>query len=361
MRKGLDRQSAGSLAKLLTFIVVTSVATALLAMTIGNITFESRQTYKAVFTDTTGLIKGDDVRVAGVRVGTIDSIELGEDNETSVVTMAIADDTPLTQGTEATIKYRNLIGQRYISLSEGNKGTSDDLGTGDTIPLGRTTEALDLSTLFNGFKPLFEGLSPEDTNKLANELVQVLQGQSGTIETLLSRTASVSKTFANRDKLIGRTITNFNDLLDTLNNRDEELDDTIVTLQKFMTGLNSDRGAITSALDSIDDLTTETASLVTDVRPALTTDIKQLRALSGRLNEPVLKKELDDIIKILPIKVTKIGQTLNSVGPLGMVAPCTSSSDIRIPAIPGVDGYEQPQTFYSGVKVNSPYSSRCGG
>ncbi|MGH3360674.1 MAG: MlaD family protein, partial [Nocardioidaceae bacterium] len=252
MRKGLDRQSASSLAKLLTFIVVTTIATAMLAITIGNITFESRQDYKAVFTDTTGLIEGDDVRIAGVRVGTVDSIELSDDNETSEVTMAIADDTPLTQNTEATIKYRNVIGQRYISLSQGAGGSDEEMEVGDTIPLDRTTEALDLSTLFNGFKPLFEGLSPEDTNKLANELVQVLQGQSGSIETLLSRTASVSKTFANRDKLIGSVLTNFNELLDTLNNRDEELDDTIVTLQQFMTGLNSDRGAITSALDSID-------------------------------------------------------------------------------------------------------------
>lgn len=358
MRKGLDRQSASSLAKLLTFIVVTTIATALLAVTIGNITFESRQDYKAVFTDTTGLIEGDDVRIAGVRVGTVDSIELSDDTETSEVTMAVADDTPLTQNTEATIKYRNVIGQRYISLEQGSGDPDDELQVGDTIPLDQTTEALDLSTLFNGFKPLFEGLSPEDTNKLANELVQVLQGQSGSIETLLSRTASVSKTFANRDKLIGSVLDNFNELLGTLNNRDEELDDTIVTLQQFMSGLNSDRGAITSALDSIDGLTRQTASLVTNVRPALTTDIKQLRALSGRLNEPVLKQELDDILKILPIKVTKLGQAAD-FGPLGGVVPCSASSDMTIPAIPGVPGYEKTRHFYNGVKVTGPYPERC--
>ncbi|UYM03725.1 MCE family protein [Solicola gregarius] len=359
MRKGLDRQSAGSLAKLLVFILVTTLATAVLAITIGNISFESRETYKAEFSDTTSLIKGDDVRIAGVRVGTVESVDLGDDNQSSIVTMAVDDSTTLPQSTEATIKYRNLIGQRYISLEQGSKGSTEPMESGDMIPLDQTTEALDLSALFNGFKPLFQGLSPEDTNKLANELVQVLQGESGTIETLLSRTASVSQTFANRDKLIGSVITNFNDLLDTLNNRDEELDDTIVTVQKFMSGLNDDRGAITTALDSIDDLTTETASLVTDVRPALTTDIKQLRELSTRLDQPALRHELDDIIKILPIKATKLGLT-GDFGPLGGVVPCEIRSDITIPAIPGISGYERPRNIFSGVVVNNPkFSGRC--
>ena len=358
MRKGLDRQSAGSLAKLLTFILVTTLATAVLAVTIGNISFADRETYEAEFLDSTGLIKGDDVRIAGVRVGTIENVELSDDAQTSIVTMAINKNTTLPASTEATIKYRNVIGQRYVSLEQGSKDSDTTLEAGDTIPLGQTTEALDLSALFNGFKPLFKGLSPKDTNKLANEMVQVLQGQSGSIKTLLSRTASVSKTFANRDKLIGNVITNFNDLLGTLNNRDEELDNTIVTLQRFMSGLNNDRGEITNALDSIDDLTRETASLVTDVRPALTTDIKQLKELSGRLNKPVVKKELNDIIKILPIKVTKLGQAAD-FAPLGGVNTCSAMTDLEIPAIPEVDGYEEPQHFYTGTKVLGQYADRC--
>ena len=171
---------------------------------------------------------------------------------------------------------------------------------------------------------------------------------------------TADQTFANRDKLIGSVLDNFNELLDTLNNRDEELDNTIVTLQQFMSGLNADRGAITSALDSIDGLTRQTASLVSDVRPALTTDIEQLRELAGRLNEPVLRKELDEIIKILPVKVTKLGPS-GDFGPLGGVIPCIASSDVTIPAIPGAKGYERPQHFYSGVHPRSPWPDRCSG
>ncbi len=357
MRKGLDRQSAGSLVKLLVFILVTTLATAVLAITIGNISFADRTSYKAEFLDTTGLIEGDDVRIAGVRVGTVENVELSDDTQTSIVTIGVNKNTTLPASTQATIKYRNVIGQRYISLEQGG-GSDVELESGATIPLKQTTEALDLSALFNGFKPLFKGLSPKDTNKLANELVQVLQGQSGSIETLLSRTASVSKTFANRDKLIGSVISNFNDLLDTLNNRDQELDSTIVTLQRLMTGLNNDRGSITNALDSIDDLTRQTASLVTDARPALTTDIKQLRELSGRLNKPVVKEELDDIIKILPVKVTKLGQATD-YKPLGGVNPCWGASDLTIPAIPEAPRYQNPQHFYTGAKVSGEYRDRC--
>ena len=58
-----------SLIKLVVFIVVTVLATGLLAATIGNLRFGGTTSYQALFTDATGLLKGDDVRIAGVRVG----------------------------------------------------------------------------------------------------------------------------------------------------------------------------------------------------------------------------------------------------------------------------------------------------
>ncbi len=69
--KMLDKETAGDAIKLVIFIVVTTLATGLLVITIGNISFASSKEYKAVFTDATGVVKGDDVRVAGVKVGTV--------------------------------------------------------------------------------------------------------------------------------------------------------------------------------------------------------------------------------------------------------------------------------------------------
>ncbi|MEO7069147.1 MAG: MlaD family protein, partial [Nostocoides sp.] len=139
--------------KLLIFIAVTIVATGTLAATIANIQFGDKTTYSAIFTDVTGLNKGQEVRIAGVRVGTIDDIAVNSDRTTAKVTFDVATTSVLTQGTEATIKWRNLVGERYVALSQGAGGAAP-LSSNATIPLARTHPGLDLTVLFNGFKPL---------------------------------------------------------------------------------------------------------------------------------------------------------------------------------------------------------------
>ena len=69
--KMLDKRTTGDLVKLVIFIVVTSLATGVLIAVIGNLTFAGSNDYKAEFVDATGVVKGDDVRIAGVKVGTV--------------------------------------------------------------------------------------------------------------------------------------------------------------------------------------------------------------------------------------------------------------------------------------------------
>ena len=104
----------------------------------------------------------------------------------------------LTQGTKATIKYRNLVGERYIALTQ-DVGGATPLRDGATIGLDHTQSALDLTVLFNGFKPLFAALSPKDVNELSGEIISVLQGEGGNINSLLATTASLTSTLADRD------------------------------------------------------------------------------------------------------------------------------------------------------------------
>lgn len=305
--KLLDKASLSAAIKLALFLVVTTLSTALLAVTIGNLTFGDKTEYRAVFSDVTGVNKGDDVRIAGVRVGSVQEIELTSANQ-ATVRFEVDSTVPLTQGTEALIRYRNLVGQRYISLTPGT-GSSEPLGEDGTIPLSQTTPALDLTVLFNGFKPLFQALSPQDVNRLAFEIIQVFQGEGGTVETLLAQTSSLTNTLANRDELIGEVITNLNDVLATIRARDTELSQTIITLQQFTTGLKDDRRAILGSLDSISELAVETAGFVSDVRPALTEDVRQLRRLTTVLSSDENIQSIDDDLQILPIKLNKVGHT----------------------------------------------------
>ena len=77
------------------------------------------------------------------------------------------------------------------------------LTPGSTIPVSQTSPALDLTVLFNGFKPLFQALSPSDVNELSYEIIQVFQGQGGTLDGMLAHTASITQTLADRDQVIG--------------------------------------------------------------------------------------------------------------------------------------------------------------
>jgi phospholipid/cholesterol/gamma-HCH transport system substrate-binding protein len=282
------------LLKLTVFAAVTVLLSALLAQTLGAFSGGGTR-YKARFTDVTGLLAGDDVRIAGVKVGEVRDIRVA-DNRVAEVGFTVDDDIPLTASVRATIRYRNLVGQRYVALSEG-PGDGRPLRAGQTIPQSQTTPALDLTVLFNGFRPLFTALTPQAVNQLAFEIVQVLQGEGGTVASLLRSTASLTGTLADRDAVIGRVVTNLNAVLSTLDEHRDDLDTTITRLQQFVSGLAGDREAIGAALANAGALTGATASLLQDARPSLQADIDQLGTLAGTLNDnaAVIDKTLEGL------------------------------------------------------------------
>ena len=112
------RGLAAPLIKLIAFTVVTVVATGILAISIGNINLTSTESYKARFDDATLLLAGDDVRIAGVRVGEVEDVRV-VDRKMAEVTFSVAGSHKLPAGVTAQIKFRNLVGQRYISLGQG--------------------------------------------------------------------------------------------------------------------------------------------------------------------------------------------------------------------------------------------------
>jgi phospholipid/cholesterol/gamma-HCH transport system substrate-binding protein len=339
--KLLDKKTSGDLVKLLVFVLVTSLATGVLIVTIGGLNFSSSRTYKAIFEDATGVLKGDDIRVAGVKVGSVEGVEV-TDRTRALVTFKVDESTVLTEATHATIKYRNLVGQRYIALTQ-EVGSSQRLGDGDEIPISRTAPALDLTVLFNGFKPLFQALSPADINQLSYEIVQVFQGEGGTLESLLGHTASVTNTLAQRDQVISQLIDNLNEVLDHLGDRDKQLNQLITTFSTFVKGLKGDRQAILGSLDQISDLSVETAGLVKGIRSPLVSDIKQLRRLTS--NVQANKGELDRALQVLPIKLEKIGRTA-TYGSWFNFYLCQFQGKVKLP------GITVPVTYNTG-------SARC--
>lgn len=311
MSRQVDKESISALIKLGVFLVFTGFVTLLLMNILANGLFRQSTEYHAVFRDVTGVAKGDDVRIAGVSVGKVKGIEI-KDRNYAVVTFGVDPKTPLTENTHATLKFRNLVGQRYLALSQDKAGSQAVLKPGATIPADRTKDALDLNLLLNGFKPVFEALSPSDTNQLAFEIVQTLQGEAGNVQNVLAHTASLTTTLAERDELIGNVIASLSETLEIVGNRDAELSDTIITLQTFISGLKDDREAILGSIDSISGLANETSLLLQEGRPALVADIKALNELTKELTEEQNLAGIEQDLQILPFKMRKAGNAASS-------------------------------------------------
>jgi phospholipid/cholesterol/gamma-HCH transport system substrate-binding protein len=290
------------------FIIVSLAVTGLLVMIMGGIGLGSQKEYKAIFTSASELKSGDQVRIAGVVVGKVTDVEFYHRTQAKV-TFKVKDDVPLTRQSEANIRFLNLVGARYMSLSAG-KPDAARLPNGATIPIKQTTPSLNLTALFNGFQPLFSALRPEDVNKLSLNLVRVLQGEGGTVQELLANTASLTNTLADRDELIGEVITNLSTLMGTVDAHHQELDELLTSLKGWFGDLAKDRKIIGSSLSNISDLTQTVADLLTQSRPLLKADVAQLRRLFTILAKPENKAILDEVLGKLPTmlaKQTRIG------------------------------------------------------
>jgi phospholipid/cholesterol/gamma-HCH transport system substrate-binding protein len=275
-------QTLSAFVKLTIFTVITVLATFVLGVTISNRTFGSTHSYSARFVDVTGLLAGDSVRAAGVRVGTVNSIKV-VDRHLAEVSFDVDRDVTLRESTRLQVRYLNLVGQRYIAIVE-QPGDPTVVPANQVIPVTHTAPALDLTALFNGFRPLFQALSPSDVNAFSLEIIKTLQGEGGTVADLVAKSASLTNTVADRDAVVGGVIDNLLKVLDTVQRRDQGLNQLIVQLQRLVSGLASDRGTIAASLSHIDDLASNSASLLRGIRPYLPRDLAHLSAIAHTLN-----------------------------------------------------------------------------
>ncbi|GAB2759845.1 MCE family protein [Nocardioides salsibiostraticola] len=284
------------------FAALSAVLLVLLVNTMLNGLGEESRDFLADFEDVSGLRTGDDVKVAGVRVGRVSSIDVTTDG--AQVGFELAVDQPILDTTAVVMRYQNLLGQRYLALVQGpDRGA--DLPAGTTIPMTMTSPGFDLTELLNGFRPLFQVLQPSDVNDLATSLVKVLQGEGGTVETLLQQTARLTTFIADRDALIGDVLTNLTPVLTNLNGQGTELSSTIVELRRLMTGLAQDRAQIGSSIDAVSQLVGSTAGLLRDIKEPAVATVKEFRTVAAMLA---------DTRALLNEALASFGSTFESLG-----------------------------------------------
>ncbi len=308
IRRMTQSRIPSSAFKMLIFTTVTVVLIGLLATLIGNITFTEKKTYSAVFTDATGVFKGDRVRVSGVEVGSVSSLEMVEEGERTLakIEFTVEDDVPVFKDAEIVLRYENIVGQRYLAIVE-QPGDGELMEAGGTFPVEQTQPALNLTVLFNGFQPLFRALDPETVNELSYEIVRALQGEAVTFQNLMADTASLTNTLADKDRVIGQVVDNLNVVLGSIAERDDELTGLIVQFRNLMTGLSKDRDVISAALPDLASLLDSSSGMVRDIRQPLAADVKGLESVARQLAAD--RKVLDASLNALPTKLKVLART----------------------------------------------------
>lgn len=302
---GITRRNRPQLFKLTAFFAFSAIVAAYLFIVTDDSRFGSSDSYQANFADVSGLEKGDEIRVASVPIGKVSKVEVQSDTSV-LVSFSIDKAIHMTKSVTATVRYKNLLGDRFVELDKsGNSAAA--LAPGGMIPITQTKGALNLDTLLNGFKPLFVGLNPKQINQLSDELVQVLQGQSGAVYTLVASVASFTTTIAQRDELIGGVIDNLNSVLGTVAERDKNLGDLIDQLSTLTSGLAKDAPSITASIDHIDSFAGTASALLAETKTDLNPNLKQLSAVAGTLNKN--SDTIQQILTRLPDHYDRVSRT----------------------------------------------------
>ncbi|MCV7056247.1 MCE family protein [Mycolicibacterium gilvum] len=239
----------GAMVGLSLFMVAALTLTWLVYVTLRRDVTGPTVPYSAVFTDVFGLREGDDVRMAGVRVGRVESIEL--DGKHAKVSFVVQSDQQVLGTTVASVTYQNIVGQRYLGLSLGNLGQPDPLPAGSVIPVEQTDPSFDVGTLLNGYEPLFSLLDPRHADNLTKGVIQSLQGDEASITALVDQTAQLTDAFAGRDEELGGVITDLNVVVSNLARHNDDLDHIVGQAQSVVSTFNARRPQLVESMGSM--------------------------------------------------------------------------------------------------------------
>jgi phospholipid/cholesterol/gamma-HCH transport system substrate-binding protein len=320
--------------------------TAIIIVVFGQLRFDRTTGYTAIFKNASGLRSGQFVRASGVEVGKVSNVELIDGGTKAKVDFAVDRSLPLFQGTTASVRYLNLIGDRYLELKRGDD--EKRLPAGGTIPVDRTQPALDLDALIGGFRPLFRALDPDKVNNIAQSIITIFQGQGGTINDILDQTSELTSTLADRDQAIGEVVRNLNTVLDTTVKHQQQFDETVQNFEQLITSLKNRADPIATSVADISDAAGSVADLLGDNRPLLQKTVTQLEVIQQPLVDQ--KDQLNGILAQLPQALKILGRAGGIYGDFFNFYACDVT--LRLNGL-------QPGGPVRTVKVWSQPSGRC--
>lgn len=307
------------------FTVVMLLVASMLIVVFGEFRFGSDQDYHATFPDASRLKSGQDVRIAGVPVGSVKDVSLNEDNTVDVA-FTVNEKYQLYTSTKAVVRYENLVGDRYLEITSG-PGDLVKLPRGGTIT--QTEPALDLDALLGGLRPVLKGLDGEKVNQISNAVIELLQGNGGALSSMLLSTSAFTQNLAARDQLIGDVITNLNTVLGTVDDKGAEFDASVDRLQKLLTGLAEGRDPIAGAIGPLAQAEVDLTQMLQESRRPLQGVIENVRPLAQRLDER--KGDVNKVIEPLAENYLRLN-ALGAYGAFFNIYYCSIRMKINGPA-----------------------------
>jgi phospholipid/cholesterol/gamma-HCH transport system substrate-binding protein len=281
-------------------------------------------TYYADFSEAGGLKPNDEVRIAGVRVGKVDSVSL--DGDHVKVAFRIDSGADFGPDTRAAIKVKTLLGAMYLALEPAGSG---QMGEGSEIPVDRTSSPYDVVQAFSGLARTSERIDTDQLAKSLTTLADLTRHTPENFRKALSGVSALSSNLAARNEQIGTLLQNLHSVSTTLNTRDQDI-----------VGLMRDSAVLFEALvtrrDAVHDLLTSTSQLSRE----LTALVKQSR---GDL-KPALT-HLSSVVDVLQKNSDNIDQSIRLMGPFYRVFANTLGSGPwfdtyiqNMPPVPQVGG-----------------------
>ncbi|ADT97632.1 MCE family protein [Mycolicibacterium gilvum] len=307
------------------FTVVMLMVAASLIVVFGEFRFAAEDKYRATFTDASRLKTGQDVRIAGIPVGTVEGLSLNPDNSVEVE-FTVNERYQLYTSTKAVIRYENLVGDRYLEITSG-PGDLVKLPPGGTVV--NTEPALDLDALLGGLKPVVKGLDGAKVNEISSAVIELLRGEGGALAAMLSSTSAFTQNLAARDQLIGDVITNLNTVLGTVDEKGAEFDASVDQLQKLITGLAEGRDPIAGAIGPLATAENDLTEMLETSRRPIQGVIENVRPFAQRMDER--KADVNKVIEPLAENYLRLN-ALGAYGSFFNIFYCSTRLKINGPA-----------------------------
>ena len=260
-------------------------------------------TYYAEFSDTGGLNNGDKVRIAGVDVGTVRSMDI--DGDKVVIGYALGG-TQIGKDSRAAIRTDTILGRRNIEIEP--RGT-EVLQPGGTLPLGQTTTPYQIYDAFFDVSSNTSGWDTQTVKESLNVLSETIDQTYPHLSAALDGVARFSDTIGKRDDQIQKLLANANKVAGVLGNRGGQINELLVNAQTLLAAINERNYAVGQLLERVGTFSTQVRGVIDD-NPNLNRVLEQLRTISGVLSER--RMDLSDTLTSLSKFIVSLGEALAS-------------------------------------------------